>query len=76
MELLTYKTSRREYTYYLDSIGNRIFHGEYKSWLPNGKLCEHCFFIHDKRMPIIEFKSPEEKLLFLLEHPGFRFMED
>ncbi len=135
MKLLTYKDSSSEYTYYLDSNGDTIVHGEYKEWYENGKnggqkhlrddglLWENCyyingklhgeykywyengqlgihcfhfdgvrhgerkswrengliqshhFFIHGTLIPVVEFKSEEEKLLFRIQHPDFRFIE-
>ncbi len=124
MELLTYKDSWYEYTYYIDINERIVKHGEFKRWFQNGQPWEHCFyvngryhgeykswyysgqlrtrcfyvdgklhgeyniwyevgrrmehqfFIYDKKFPASKFKSEEEKLLFRIQHPDFRFIED
>ncbi len=124
MNLLKYKDSEWEYTYYLDSNGNQVLHGkhtfwytsghllqhcfyvngklhgEFKSWYDNGQLrthcfyvdgylhgeckswrstgelCHHCFYVDGEEIPVVDFKSEEEQLLFQIQHPDFRFIED
>ncbi len=100
MELHTRKDTFCEYTYYLESDGRKVYHGEYKYWYRDGQIWEHTFlingkrhgeyrrwrldghlldcifFIHDILIPELNFNSPEEKFLFQLEHPEFRFIEN
>ncbi len=110
MELLTYKDSSCECTYYVDSNGNQVLHGKHtawytsgrlysgqlysgqlyircffvngnrhgecKYWHENGRLWDHCFYVNSNPFPFMELRTEEEKTLFLIEHPDFRFIEE
>lgn len=55
---------------------NNKRHGEYKNYYKgDGNLSAHCLYVNDKVLSVDHLAlSKEDKLIFVLQHEGFKFL--